>query len=60
MRSFDHTKLYLPSTRLHWSYPALSDDVVRWQQQVARLPTRVFTTALIREGFRSILIDRNG
>jgi phosphoglycerol transferase len=60
MRQFDHIKLYLPSTRLHWSYPALSDDIVRWQQQVARLPTRIFTTALTQEGFNAILIDRNG
>ena len=60
MGQFDHIKPYLPSTRLHWSYPALSDDVVRWQQQVSRLPTRVLSAALAQEGFAAILIDRNG
>ena len=60
MRTFDHIKLYVPSTRVHWSYPAISDDVVRWQQQVARLPTGIMASALENEGFMAILIDRNG
>jgi phosphoglycerol transferase len=60
MGQFDHIKLYLPSTRLHWSYPALSDEVVRWQQQVGRLPPRVLSTALASQGFTAILLDRNG
>ena len=38
MGQFDHIKLYLPSRLLRWSYPAISDEVVRWQQRVSRLP----------------------
>ena len=60
MAQFDHIKPYLPSGHLRWSYPALSDEVVRWQQQVGRLPPSVLSTALAREGFAAILIDRNG
>ena len=60
MLIFDHIKLYIPSTRLHWSYPAIADDVVRWQQQVSRLPAGILASALLREGFRVLLIDRNG
>ena len=60
MGQFDHIKLYLPSRLLRWSYPAISDEVVRWQQRVSRLPPRLLSTALAREGFAAILIDRNG
>jgi phosphoglycerol transferase len=60
MTALDHIKLYLPSNRLRWSYPAISNDVVRWQQQVSRLPTGILVSALIGEGFTAILIDRYG
>ena len=60
MRMFDHIKMYIPSNRLHWSYPAISDDVVRWQQRVSRLPTSILASALLREHFTALVIDRNG
>jgi phosphoglycerol transferase len=60
MQPLDHIKPYLPSTRVHWSYPALSDSVVLWQQQVGRLPTPMLATALVAQGFNTVLIDRNG
>jgi hypothetical protein len=60
MQPFDHIKPYLVSTRVHWSFPALSDSIVRWHQQVGRLPAPVLATALAAQGFRAVLIDRNG
>jgi phosphoglycerol transferase len=60
MRPHDHVKPYLASRHLHWSYPALSDDIVRWQQQVARLSPPDLVQALNLHGFRALLIDRNG
>jgi len=57
---YDHIKPYLVSRHVHWSYPALSDRVVRWQQQVSRLPPAAVPTALLREGFTAVLIDRTG
>ena len=60
MQPLDHIKPYLASSRVHWSYPALSDSIVRWQQQVGRLPTPVLATALEAQGFRAVLIDRDG
>ena len=58
MLPLDHIKPYLASTRVHWSYPALSDSIVRWQQQVGRLPTPVLVAALVAEGFNTVL-DRS-
>jgi len=60
MQQLDHIKPYLVSRRVHWSYPALSDSIVRWHQQVGRLPTPVLATALEAQGFTAVLIDRNG
>src|SRR5207247_6888050 len=60
MQPLDHIKPYLASSRVHWSYPALSDSIVRWPQQVGRLPTPVLATALEAQGFRAVLIDRDG
>jgi phosphoglycerol transferase len=56
----DQLKPYVVSRHLHWSYPALSNPIVRWQLQVSRLPAPVLATALARQGFAAILIDRNG
>jgi hypothetical protein len=60
MIQYDQIKPYIVSERVHWSYPALSDPVVRWQQQVSRLPTTVLTRALANQGFAALLIDRDG
>jgi hypothetical protein len=60
MQPFDHIKPYLVSARIHWSFPAISDSIVRWQQQVGRLPAPMLATALVAQGFQAVLIDRNG
>jgi hypothetical protein len=60
MKAYDHLKLYLVSHRIHWSYPALSNDQVRWQLAVARLDPRRLPYQLVAEGFAAIVIDRYG
>jgi hypothetical protein len=56
----DHIKPYLVSSHVRWSFPALSDSIVQWQQQVGRLPASLLPTALAGQGFTAIFIDRNG
>jgi hypothetical protein len=60
MKRYDHLKPYLVSRSLRFSYPALSDDQVRWQQVHARLDPRSLTSRLAGEGFTLILVDRYG
>jgi phosphoglycerol transferase len=60
MLPMDHIKPYLVSKRTHWSYPALDDAIVRWQQQVSRLPAPALAAALVHHGFHAVLVDRNG
>jgi len=60
MLPFDHIRPYLLSKSVHFSYPALSDPIVRWQRQVGRLPTPALPAALGREGFSAIVLDRDG
>jgi phosphoglycerol transferase len=56
----DHVKPYVRSSRIHWSFPALDNAIVRWQQRVGRLPGPMLATALDEQGFAAILIDRYG
>jgi len=60
MKSFDHFKPYLVSHTLRFSYPALSNEQVRWQQAAARLDLGGLTSKLAAEGFSLILVDRYG
>jgi len=60
MGPYDLVKPYLVSRHLHWSYPALADSIVRWQQQVSRLPIRALAAAVFEADFRLLLIDRHG
>ena len=60
MKRYDHLKPYLVSHSLRFSYPALSDAQVRWQQAHARLDPRTLTSRLAGEGFALILVDRYG
>jgi phosphoglycerol transferase len=60
MQPYDHFKLYLLSHRIRWSYPALSNEQVAWQQAAASLPGRQLPYQLAREGFAAIVIDRYG
>jgi len=60
MRPYDHIKPYVVSHALRFSYPALSNEQVYWQQAAARLDPRRLTFRLAAEGFSAILIDRYG
>jgi hypothetical protein len=60
MGSYDHLKLYLFSHTIRWSYPALSNEQVRWQQELARLDRRQLAQQLAAEAFSAIVIDRYG
>lgn len=60
MGSYDHFKLYLVSRRIHWSYPAMSNEQVRWQQAAARVDSRRLPYRLAAEGFAAIVVDRFG
>ena len=60
MKPYDHLKLYMVSRRLRWSYPALSNDQVRWQQAMARVDARRLPFQLVAEGFAAVVIDRYG
>jgi hypothetical protein len=60
MKAFDHFKPYLVSQTLRFSYPALSNEQVRWQEAASRLDLRGLTSKLAAEGFSAILVDRYG
>ncbi len=60
MQRYDHFKPYLVSHTLRFSYPAFSNEQVRWQQAVARLDPKRLASELAAEGFSAILIDRFG
>jgi hypothetical protein len=60
MKRYDHFKPYLVSRALRFSYPAFSNEQVRWQQAAARLPLRDLMPQLATDGFAAVLIDRAG
>ncbi len=60
MQPYDHLKLYLVSRKTRWSYPALSNQQVRWQYSMARLESRQLPSRLAAEGFAAIVVDRFG
>jgi len=60
MKPYDHFKPYLVSHALRFSYPALSNEQVLWQQAIARLDLRYLTFRLADQGFSAILVDRYG
>jgi phosphoglycerol transferase len=60
MGTYDHLRLYLVSHKIRWSYPALSNDQVRWQQAAARLDPRDLPSRMAAEGFAAMVIDRYG
>jgi hypothetical protein len=60
MEPYDHLKLYLVSHRIHWSYPALSNAQMSWQQAAARLGPARLPSQLAAEGFAAIVVDRFG
>ena len=60
MRPYDHFKLYLVSHGIHWSYPALSNEQVRWQRAAARVDPHRLPYRVATEGFAAIVVDRFG
>jgi phosphoglycerol transferase len=60
MMPYDHLKPYMVSRTLRFSYPASSNEQVRWQQTMSRLDLRQLTFRLAAEGFSAILVDRYG
>jgi hypothetical protein len=60
MKPYDHLKLYLVSRTARWSYPALSNAQVRWQQAAAALGAGELPLRMAGEGFAAIVIDRYG
>lgn len=51
-------KPYLVSQHLRWSYGALSNQQLRWQQAAMKVPERDLPAVMAREGFAAIWIDR--
>jgi hypothetical protein len=60
MQQYDHFKPYLVSETLRFSYPALSNEQVRWQQAAARLDPASLAARLASARFSAVLIDRYG
>jgi phosphoglycerol transferase len=60
MGPYDHFRPYLLSRGSRWSYPALSEAQLRWQEAVSQVDPRHLPVYLAREGFTGILVDRSG
>ena len=58
--AYDHLKFPILSHTLRWSYPALSQEQVHWQENTAGIEAQQLPTHLAREGFSAILVDRLG
>lgn len=60
MQPYEHLKMYLASRHLRWSYPALSNAQVGWQEAAAAVPIQKLPMQMAAEGFSAILVDRYG
>src|SRR5215469_460857 len=60
MGPYDHARLYLVSRQLRWSYHALSNQQVDFQDDLMKLPLSALLQRLKDRGFRALLIDRFG
>ena len=60
MKPYDHAKVYLVSHHLRWSYPALSNEQVDFQDKLMTLDMPELLRSLKASGFRAVLIDRFG
>jgi hypothetical protein len=60
MKQYDQFKPYLVSNALRFSYPAFSNEQVRWQQALTRLDMSTLGSRLAAEGFAVVLVDRFG
>jgi len=60
-QDFEHIKPYLHSTKLRWSYGAISnDDNDTWQRAVVLKPVPEFIDEIVANGFSGVYINRNG
>jgi hypothetical protein len=60
-QDFEHVKPYLHSTKLRWSYGAISTDQNdTWQRSVVLKPVPQFVDEIIAKGFSGVYINRNG
>ena len=60
-QDFEHVKPYLHSTKLRWSYGAISGDPNdTWQRTVVLKPVPQFIDEVIGKGFSGVYINRNG
>ena len=60
MKQYDQFKPYLVSKALRFSYPAFSNEQVRWQQRMTRLDMPTLASRLAAERFSAVLVDRYG
>jgi len=60
MKQYDQFKPYLVSKSLRFSYPASSNEQVRWQLGLTHLDMATLGTRLAAEGFAAVLVDRFG
>ena len=60
MKQYDQFKPYLVSKALRFSYPAFSNEQVRWQQAMSRLDMTTLGSRLAAERFAAVLVDRYG
>ena len=60
-QDFEHVKPYLHTTKLRWSYGAISGDQNdTWQRAVVLKPVPQFIDEIIGKGFSGVYINRNG
>jgi hypothetical protein len=60
MHAYDHFKPYLVSRHLRWSYPALTNRQLRWQEGAGQLGLDELAGFAAAEGFHAVMIDRYG
>jgi phosphoglycerol transferase len=58
---YEHLSLYLPSTKIHWSYGAMRGrEPEAWQRSVAAMRAGPMIASLALRGFAGIHVDRAG
>ena len=60
MHPYDPFKPYVVSHHVRWSYPALSNPQLQWQQAAARLAPLQLVPFVAARGFAAIVVDRFG
>lgn len=60
MKPYENLRPYVVSRQIHWSYPALSNSQVAWQERVAKLSIPQLLPVLRSQGFVALLVDGYG